>query len=330
VQPVIILSQPRAGSTLLQRMLGQHPQIATRGEPWLLLPLVDGLAHEGRSAGYDAELQTVALREFLSGIEGGEDIFLRAVGHAAEELYEAASDGADFFVDKTPRYWRIVSLIERALPDAHVIVLLRHPAAVLSSMVASWTFGSDPTPLRKHADDLLRAPRALSRAAASADGRRTVIRYEELVADPRGALKPFFGRLGLDLVDEVIEYGGPQLGRHALGDQETVYREVRPVAARSDAWRARLADPQLWRFTREYLELLGDALVNELGYDAEDARTALAERTPGDEALRHTLSLRDALQPPRARETPVEWLRHSVRVRGWARTISVLRKALVG
>src|SRR6516165_4829830 len=35
---IFLFSQPRAGSTLLQRILGRHPDIHTVAEPWIMLP----------------------------------------------------------------------------------------------------------------------------------------------------------------------------------------------------------------------------------------------------------------------------------------------------
>jgi hypothetical protein len=35
---VFLISLPRAGSTLLQRLLMGHPLVASCGEPWLALP----------------------------------------------------------------------------------------------------------------------------------------------------------------------------------------------------------------------------------------------------------------------------------------------------
>src|SRR5262249_20278294 len=38
--PILLLSLPRSGSTLVQRVLAAHPGVATASEPWLLLPLL--------------------------------------------------------------------------------------------------------------------------------------------------------------------------------------------------------------------------------------------------------------------------------------------------
>ena len=52
---IFIISQPRAGSTLLQRMLSGHPDIATAAEPWLLLHPLYGLRQHGIQAEYNSQ-----------------------------------------------------------------------------------------------------------------------------------------------------------------------------------------------------------------------------------------------------------------------------------
>ena len=43
IRPIFIFSAPRSGSTLLQRVLAAHTQVATASEPWILLPLLSPL-----------------------------------------------------------------------------------------------------------------------------------------------------------------------------------------------------------------------------------------------------------------------------------------------
>jgi len=47
---IFLISQPRAGSTLSQRMLGSHPDIYTVSEPWLMLHPLYPLRSEGHQA----------------------------------------------------------------------------------------------------------------------------------------------------------------------------------------------------------------------------------------------------------------------------------------
>ncbi|MFV1990599.1 MAG: sulfotransferase, partial [Acidimicrobiales bacterium] len=47
IRPAFLLSLPRSGSTLLQRLLGAHSMVATVAEPWLLIPPLYALRDEG-------------------------------------------------------------------------------------------------------------------------------------------------------------------------------------------------------------------------------------------------------------------------------------------
>ena len=40
IRPLFLLSLPRSGSTLVQRVLARSPQIATASETWLLMPFL--------------------------------------------------------------------------------------------------------------------------------------------------------------------------------------------------------------------------------------------------------------------------------------------------
>ena len=51
---VFIISQPKAGSTLLQRLLAGHPDIQTSAETWLMLHPVYGLRTRGVAADFNA------------------------------------------------------------------------------------------------------------------------------------------------------------------------------------------------------------------------------------------------------------------------------------
>ena len=62
VRPVFILSLPRAGSTLLQRMLNVHPEIASTVEPWILLPFLSSLREGGYVSGVGHATMLKAVR----------------------------------------------------------------------------------------------------------------------------------------------------------------------------------------------------------------------------------------------------------------------------
>src|SRR5689334_9524712 len=106
VKPLFILSLPRSGSTLLQRVLAADKQIASVAEPWVLLPFVYALREQGSSAEYGHSLACMALKDFFLELPNGRQDFLSAIGSAMRELYWKATEAkeARYFLDKTPRY----------------------------------------------------------------------------------------------------------------------------------------------------------------------------------------------------------------------------------
>ena len=68
---IFILSQPRAGSTLLQRMLASHPEVHTLSEPWVMLHPLYALRTAGYQAEYNYRAAQEALRVFVEALPGG-------------------------------------------------------------------------------------------------------------------------------------------------------------------------------------------------------------------------------------------------------------------
>ena len=64
-RPLFILSLPRSGSTLLQRVLANHPDVATTPEPWVLLPMVYGHTDPDTPAEYDERTCAGAVSQVL-------------------------------------------------------------------------------------------------------------------------------------------------------------------------------------------------------------------------------------------------------------------------
>src|SRR5262249_40497787 len=137
---IFAISQPRAGSTLLQRILAAHPSIFATAEPWLMLHPLYALRAQGHTADYNAEWARAALKDFCDNLEGGEQAYLEALRGMGVSLYNQAlqRSGRPCFLDKTPRYYQICPELRRTFPEAKFILLLRNPLAVLSSILTSW------------------------------------------------------------------------------------------------------------------------------------------------------------------------------------------------
>ena len=91
MQPLFVFSLPRAGSTLLQRILMSHKDIATLPEPWIALPVFFSLRSTGLEAVYNHKEGSEAIADFISRIAGGRPCFQRAAGEFLMTLYAAAA-----------------------------------------------------------------------------------------------------------------------------------------------------------------------------------------------------------------------------------------------
>jgi hypothetical protein len=103
--PLFLLSLPRSGSTLAQRILAAHEGIATTSEPWILLPYLYTLRDSGIYAEYNHRSMILAIEDFCEMLPGGREDYIAEIRELALRLYDkACPDGTRYFLDKTPRY----------------------------------------------------------------------------------------------------------------------------------------------------------------------------------------------------------------------------------
>jgi hypothetical protein len=124
---IFLISQPRAGSTLTQRILGSHREIYTVSEPWIMLHPLYALRRDGHQAEYSVQNSQKALDNFLNLHPEGKEAYFQAVRQMSLNLYEGLLRGSDkkYFLDKTPRYYYILPDLYRTFPDAKYILLIR-------------------------------------------------------------------------------------------------------------------------------------------------------------------------------------------------------------
>lgn len=280
---IFLISLPRSGSTLLQRILGGHPDIATLAEPWVMLHPLYALKRAGIETEYDATLAREALDDFLSQIDGGEAAYLEGIRRFAGDLYARAlaQQGGRLFLDKTPRYYRVIPELRQVFPRAKFVILLRNPLAALASTLRTW-FEDDPGRLSGTTNhrDLLDGPGLLLAGQEVLGDDAIVVRYEALVAEPERIVAGLCARLGLAFHPAMLDYGRHPAPPGRFGDQVGVPQHSRATAEHRDKWAGYLADPARQSCALDYLDQLGDATVAALGYDAGELRkTLLAAQT---------------------------------------------------
>lgn len=260
---VFVTSLPRSGSTLLQKMLSVSPDVASSAEPWLMLPFWSTRQASVGRAVYFHHTAANAINDFIGNIADGEAAYARAVGDFARPLYTAAAAGKPVFLDKTPRYYLMLPLLRRALPDSQIVVLLRNPLAVLASICE--TFNRGRFVWFEYWLDWLEGHRCLAQAVREAGTNQQLVRYEHLVSAPAEVLPPICESLGIQYTDNMVSgYQAAEL-RGRMGDPTGIHQYQAVSGASVDKWqlffdtayRRKAAEKMLARLDPRDLETLG-------------------------------------------------------------------------
>ena len=267
VTPIFLLSLPRSGSTLAQRVLAGHAQIATAAEPWVLLPHLYATRERGMAAEYTQPIAARAIAEFQRTLPHGELDYLQAVHDFGIDLYTRAAGEARYFLDKTPRYHYVVDDLFRVFPEAKTIFLWRNPLAIVASIVETWAKG------RWNVDRWQGDLRGLASLVDAYDAHRDstiAVRYEDLVGDPAGTWPGIFDYLDLPFSEDLLTAFSEVRLEGSMGDPTGARRYSTISAEPLEKWRATLANPYRKRWCRGYLRWVGAERLAVMGYDLEE------------------------------------------------------------
>ena len=273
---IFLISQPRSGSTLLQRILSNSPYIATTSEPWVALHPVFSYKKYGLSSIYNSNLATSALEEFLNEI--GEDInfYKKQVASFLSTFYQQACSyqSKEYFLDKTPRYYYIIEDLAELFPESKFIILFRNPLGVLNSILNTW-IKSNSDNLYKYFDDLTVAPELLVQFAEKHPRKCIRINYENLVRDPEVELLKLFDFIGIKFNNNILQYNNIISNKWKFGDQTKVYHYGKPDKKIADSWIDCIRDSPNLPLALSYLEYLDKSIIEKMGYRREEIKAAL-------------------------------------------------------
>lgn len=195
--PIFIVGMPRTGTTLLERILGSHSQIAAGGE---LNDFNSALCWEADS--FLGRFMTPSIVEQVRNIDFAQ------VGRNYLQRTQEKAKGSALLIDKNPLNFVYAGFIGKALPNAKIICLNRSPMdACLSNLKE--LFGNDvygySYDLTELADHYIRFNRLREHWQAVMPEQFHVVDYESLVADPLGTTEQVMKFCGVPFEPDCID-----------------------------------------------------------------------------------------------------------------------------
>lgn len=264
VTPIFLLSLPRAGSTLLQRLLSLHEDVSTKSEPWIALPLFFATRNEGTKSIYGHATLATGVNGFIESFPNKKDDYHSSVATFLHTTYSlSAEPGSKYFLDKTPRYHLIVDDLLKAFPDAKFIFLWRNPLAIAASMLK--TYGHGKWILYMFLVDLYSGIDSLVNAFNKNSHRAIAVKYEDLVEAPDKQIIRLMEYLALDSEIDVTD--GLKSAEKMWGDRTGQYKYKSISTASMNAWKIELSNPFRKAWSKNYLDWIGEERLNTMGYD---------------------------------------------------------------
>ena len=281
VPMLFVISSPRSGSTMLERMLESHSQILGGPEPHLITPLAHlGVWDKVDKAPYDHVLAAESQKLFLERLPRGEQDYWDACRAYCDVLYGRFLEGSgkSVVLDKTPAYALVLPFMAKVFPDAKFVVLTRHPLATFSSYANSFFDGEYETAM-KYNPLLQRYVPAMSRFLRQTEVSFIHVKYEDLVKDPETWMEKIYAYIGVDFERDTIDYGDKERAPEAakgLGDPIGVAQHSRPSTASLSKWVEELAtDASKRTLMEKTIQSLDPADLETLGYPVESIWTPL-------------------------------------------------------
>lgn len=281
---VFVISPPRAGSTLLQRMMGAHAEIFTHPEPHLISPIAHlGVYYNVDKAPYDHINAAEAIKTFIEGLPAGEQDYLDALRAYTDTMYGRmlSTSESSYFLDKTPANALVLPFLRRLYPDARYVVLTRHPFAVFSSYANSF-FDGDWEAAHSFNPILERYVPAMGSFLRERPVPLLHVAYEDLVTNPEPQLERVFAFLGLQHDPDAVQYGKAGPVKRGMGDPITVNRHNEPVTDNVSKWAAELAHDPRKRALAERMMRPIDPVDLEVWRWPEEALWAPVEEAGGE------------------------------------------------
>ncbi|MDR0183028.1 tetratricopeptide repeat-containing sulfotransferase family protein [Lysobacter arvi] len=179
-RPVFVVGMHRSGSTLLEQLLGGHPDVTDGGETYSFTAQMRYFADYRSRGVLDAEL-----------VRRADKIDYAGLGRRFLEHTAVRAQGRAVLTEKLPSNFLNLGFIARALPHARILHMVRDPVDTCFSNLRTMfsdvnTFSYDQ---RELAEWYGQYRRLMAHWHEVMPGRILDVRYDELVADPEGVMR---------------------------------------------------------------------------------------------------------------------------------------------
>jgi len=198
-EPIFIVGLPRSGTTLVERILGSHSTVTSAGE-----------LNDFSQALVDAVIAATGSRSIQRQelVARSAKIDFEALGRDYLRRTRPATGSTPHFTDKMPLNYLYCGIIRRALPNARIVHLTRHPLAVCYAIFK--TLFKDGYPFSYDLGEIGRYyvsyRKLMDHWHASMPGVIHDLSYEKLVSDQVGETHRLLEFCGLEWEDACLAF----------------------------------------------------------------------------------------------------------------------------
>ena len=199
-EPIFIVGMPRSGTTLVERIISSHSGVCQIGEP-----INFGLAMKRLSG---SRTRSLLDPETVAGLK---QVDWHALGKLYVDSTRPTTGHTPHFIDKLPHNFLNLGHIARALPNAAIICLHRHPMdTCLGNFRELFTLGS---PYWDYSFDILDIGRyylqfrkLMAHWTALFPGRILEVQYEDLVRNQEPLTRELLAHCKLEWEDSCLHF----------------------------------------------------------------------------------------------------------------------------